>query len=157
MNSNDLVPPLDHRGRGRLMRLPGLARAEAGVPPSSPAKLCIAASHHNNKIATMMTEEDGGGASATIAVEDNNSRNDGRHPSQSRWRREVVLPSPALPPSRDNGGSRGAQKPEMYGDRHRGILWEEDEGKGGSGDKDNDNTDGTDNARAGDLLPPGEI
>ena len=52
----------------------------------------------------------------------------------------------------------------MYGGGRRGILWEEGEGRGrvrgGGGDNDVDNmddTNGTDKAGVGNLLPPGGI
>ena len=58
-----------------------------------------------------MTEEEGGGASAMMIVAyDNGGRGD-RRPSHRHWWLEFVLPSPVLPPSRDDSGLRGAPKP----------------------------------------------
>jgi hypothetical protein len=91
------------------VHLTGLAGAEAGAPPSSPTKLRIVASHPNNKkIAMTMTEEDEGGTSVTMVVADNNGGRGDRHPNCHRWRFGVVLSSHALPPSCNDGGSRGA-------------------------------------------------
>ena len=45
----------------------------------------------------------------------------------------------------------------MYGGGRRGILREEDEGRGGGGDNDGDDTDGTDDAGVSNLPPPGGI
>jgi len=87
------------------------AGAEAGAPSSSPAEVHIVASHPDNEIATAMMEEKGGRSSATMVMADNDGGRGDRRPSRRRWQLEVVLPSSALPPSRDGGGLRGAQKP----------------------------------------------
>ena len=92
----------------------GLARAKYGVPPSSPAKVRIVASHPDNKIKTAMMEEERGSSSTTMVMADNVGRRGGRRPSHRRWRLEAVLPSSALPPSRDDGGLRGTQKPVTH-------------------------------------------
>ncbi len=94
------------------MQLTGLTGAKAGAPPSSPTELCTVMTHSNNKkIVTVMTEEDGGVTSVMMVAVDNNGGWGGRRPNRRRWRLEVVLPSPALPPSHKDCGSRGAQKP----------------------------------------------
>ncbi len=91
--------------------LTGLAGAEAGAPPSSLAEVRIVASHPDNEIATKMMEEKGGRSSATMVTADDDGGCGNRCPSRRRWRIEVILPSSALLPSRDDGGLRGAQKP----------------------------------------------
>ena len=86
-----------------------LAGAEAWAPPSSPAKLHIVALHPNDKkIAITMPEEDGGGTDVTMVAVDNDDGRGGRRQNRRHWRLKVVLPSPALPPSCNNSGSRGA-------------------------------------------------
>jgi hypothetical protein len=94
--------------------LTGLAGAEAGAPPFSPAKVRIVMSHPNNKIAMAMVEEEGGGSSTMMVTADNDGGRGGRHPSCRRWRLEVVLPSSALLPSCNDGNLRGAQKPVAH-------------------------------------------
>ena len=89
----------------------GLAGAEAGALPSSPAELCIVASHPNKGIAMAMMEEEGGGSSAMMVAADDDGGRGRRRLIRRRWRLEVVLPSSALPPSCNDGGLKGAQKP----------------------------------------------
>ena len=45
-----------------------------------------------------------------VAANDDGGRG-GRRPSRRRWRLEVILPSPTLSTSHDDGGWSGAQKP----------------------------------------------
>ena len=94
------------------MRLTGLTGAEAGAPPSSPAKLRIAALHPNDK--KNSDGDDGGGRRHHQC--DNGC---GGQRRRVQWplpepRLKVVLPSPTLLPSRNDGGLRGAHKPVAY-------------------------------------------
>ena len=108
--NNGLVPPLPAAAEAGSI-LTGLAGAEAGAQPSSPIEVHIIALHPNNQIATAVMEDEGGGLSATMVTADNDGRRGNRRPTHHCWRLEVVLPSSALPRSRDNSGLRGAQKP----------------------------------------------
>ena len=105
--NNDPVPPLPVVAEAGSISM-GLTRAEAGVPPSSPPEVRIVASHPNNEIATAMMDEEGGGLSATMFMADNDGGCGDCHPSCRRWRLKVVL---ALPPSCNDSGLRGTQKP----------------------------------------------
>ena len=108
-NDDPVPPPPTAAEAGSIST--GLAGAEAGAPPSSPAEVRVVASHPDNEIATKMMEEKGGRSSATMVTADDDGGRGDRRPSRRRWRLEVILPSSALPPSRDDGDLRGAQKP----------------------------------------------
>ena len=108
--NNDPVPPLPAAAEAGSISM-GLAGAKPGALPSSPAKVLIVALHPNNKIATAMMEEEGGGSSAMMATADDDGGRGDHHPSRCRWRLDVVLPSSTLPPSCNDSGLRGAQKP----------------------------------------------
>ena len=104
-----------------------------------------------------------------VTADDDGGRGD-RRPSRRRWQLEVVLPSSALPPSRDGGGLRGAQKPVARrmnavanaiapaictvagaaASHGRETIF-------GGGDNVGDDTDGTDDAGVGNLPSPGGI
>ena len=78
------------------MRLTGLTGAEAGAPPSSPAKLRIAALHPNDKkIVMAMMEEDGGITSVTMVAADNDGGCGGHCPN--RGLRSSSPPPPFCP------------------------------------------------------------
>ena len=111
--NDDPVPPPPATAEAGSLSM-GLAGAKAGAPPSTPAKVRIVASHPDNEIATAMMEEEGGCLSATMVAAGDADGHGGRRPGRRRWQLKVVLPSSALPPSCNDGGLRGAQKPVAH-------------------------------------------
>ena len=103
-----LLPPNLSAGSCTCRDLPGPRPGCSLLPPPSCALSCCTLT---TKIAMTMMEEEGGGTSVMMVAADVNGRHGGHHPNHRRWQLKVILPSPALPPSHDYGGSRGAQKP----------------------------------------------
>ena len=108
-NNDPVPPPPTTAEAGSISTV--LAGAKAGAPPSSPAEVRVVVSHPDNEIVMAMMEKKGGRLSATMVTADNDGGRGDHRPSRRRWRLKVILPSSALPPSRNDGRLRGTQKP----------------------------------------------